>query len=269
MVLGKRPVEIRSPDSFVSHKHLRPSPAQDNKAYKGLRHFSLVVCKKVQSKGTTTYNEVADELVQDAARNNGDYDEKNIRRRVYDALNVLMAMDIITKDRKDISWKGLPVTQTTPDAASLQEEITYLKEQIRRKRDSIKEMIVQQTCFRNLKQRNQEIEDSKEGSEDERKIPLPFIVVNTDSTAVIDCNMSKDLSDVMFNFSMPFAINDDNILLKKLNMYVFARSIMFWPCSHHNFRHGTSLDDLKKWLTPEVLEYCQRNDLLKEVLTET
>ncbi len=25
------------------------------------------------------------------------YDEKNIRRRIYDALNVLMAMDIITK----------------------------------------------------------------------------------------------------------------------------------------------------------------------------
>ena len=36
------------------------------------------------------------------------YDEKNIRRRVYDALNVLMAMDIITKDRKEISWRGLP-----------------------------------------------------------------------------------------------------------------------------------------------------------------
>lgn len=36
------------------------------------------------------------------------YDEKNIRRRVYDALNVLMAMDIITKDKKEISWQGLP-----------------------------------------------------------------------------------------------------------------------------------------------------------------
>lgn len=36
------------------------------------------------------------------------YDEKNIRRRVYDALNVLMAMDIISKDKKEIQWKGLP-----------------------------------------------------------------------------------------------------------------------------------------------------------------
>jgi hypothetical protein len=38
------------------------------------------------------------------------YDEKNIRRRVYDALNVLMAMDIIAKERKEIRWKGLPTS---------------------------------------------------------------------------------------------------------------------------------------------------------------
>ena len=34
--------------------------------------------------------------------------QKNIRRRVYDALNVLMAMDIITKEKKEIRWVGLP-----------------------------------------------------------------------------------------------------------------------------------------------------------------
>ena len=36
------------------------------------------------------------------------YDEKNIRRRVYDALNVLMALEIISKDKKSISWRGFP-----------------------------------------------------------------------------------------------------------------------------------------------------------------
>lgn len=29
---------------------------------------------------------------------------------MYDALNVLMAMDIISKDKKEIQWKGLPRT---------------------------------------------------------------------------------------------------------------------------------------------------------------
>ena len=67
----------------------------------GLRHFSMRVCKKVEEKGHTTHNEVADELVheimQEKLKNGsieGNYDEKNIRRRVYDAINVLMAMDI-------------------------------------------------------------------------------------------------------------------------------------------------------------------------------
>lgn len=39
------------------------------------------------------------------------FDEKNIRRRIYDALNVLMAMDIIIKEKKQIQWKGLPDTK--------------------------------------------------------------------------------------------------------------------------------------------------------------
>ena len=33
------------------------------KTGKGLRHFAMKVCEKVQQKGVTTYNEVADELV--------------------------------------------------------------------------------------------------------------------------------------------------------------------------------------------------------------
>ena len=35
---------------------------------------------------------------------------KNIRRRVYDALNVLMAMNIIEKEKKEIRWVGLPTS---------------------------------------------------------------------------------------------------------------------------------------------------------------
>ena len=91
---------------------------------KGLRHFSTKVCEKVKEKGRTNYNEVslwlkidkkvesievADELVQEyfdslsvpmADTDKQSYDMKNIRRRVYDALNVLMAMNIIEKEKK-------------------------------------------------------------------------------------------------------------------------------------------------------------------------
>ena len=34
-------------------------------SFLGLRHFSMKVCEKVQAKGLTSYNEVADELVSE------------------------------------------------------------------------------------------------------------------------------------------------------------------------------------------------------------
>ena len=61
-------------------------------------HFSSRVCAKVEERGRTTYNEVADDLVTELRSEAGNeplmMDEKNIRRRVYDALNVLMAMEV-------------------------------------------------------------------------------------------------------------------------------------------------------------------------------
>lgn len=63
------------------------------------------------------------------------YDEKNIRRRVYDALNVLMAMDIITKDKKEISWQGLP----TAPASQL--------ERLKQERSRLRARVAQQQAY--------------------------------------------------------------------------------------------------------------------------
>ncbi|KAL2327015.1 hypothetical protein Fmac_020442 [Flemingia macrophylla] len=106
-----------------------------DKSGRGLRQFSMKVCEKVESKGRITYNEVADELVAEFVDpSNGvstpdqqQYDEKNIRRRVYDALNVLIAMDIISKDKKEIQWKGLPRTSLS-DIEELKEACRLLPE---------------------------------------------------------------------------------------------------------------------------------------------
>lgn len=52
-------------------------------------------------------------------------DEKNIRRRVYDALNVLMAMDVISRDKKEIRWNGLP-SSATEELANLKVGVAFL-----------------------------------------------------------------------------------------------------------------------------------------------
>jgi len=211
-----------------------PTPASSasaNKAYKGLRHFSMMVCKKVEEKGRTTYNEVADELVQTVMEDRGTtkFDEKNIRRRVYDALNVLMAMDIIGKEKKEISWKGLPTT-AAQDVELLQREVLYRQQNVARKRANLREQLTQQVCFRNLVQHNVRRKNDKIDTKVDNKIPLPFIVVNTSSDAVIQCNMSRDLTDVMFDFSKPFEINDDNTILKRLGMYATENDLLYCCC---------------------------------------
>ncbi|KAI9478591.1 MAG: E2F/DP family winged-helix DNA-binding domain-containing protein [Benjaminiella poitrasii] len=100
------------------------------RATKGLRHFSKLVCDKVAEKGITTYNEVADELayeIQNSVEEEKfNYDQKNIRRRVYDALNVLTATSIITKDKKVIKWLGMP---------EYEDELLILSSQIKKEQN--------------------------------------------------------------------------------------------------------------------------------------
>ena len=66
---------------------------------------------------------------------------KKIRRRVYDALNVLMAMDIISKDKKDIRWKGLP-SNTHHKLDMLERERQFRHSELDRKWESLCELLV-------------------------------------------------------------------------------------------------------------------------------
>ncbi|XP_076139034.1 transcription factor Dp-2 isoform X1 [Alosa pseudoharengus] len=193
---------------------------------KGLRHFSMKVCEKVQKKGTTSYNEVADELVAEFAHASNNvlppdsqvYDQKNIRRRVYDALNVLMAMNIISKEKKEIRWIGLP-TNSAQECHNLELEKQKRLERIRQKRAQLDELILQQIAFKNLVQRNQAAEaESQSPPPPGAVIQLPFIILNTDVRTVIDCSISSDKCEYLFNFDNTFEIHDDIEVLKRMGM---------------------------------------------------
>uniref|UniRef100_A0A3N7G5C9 E2F/DP family winged-helix DNA-binding domain-containing protein n=1 Tax=Populus trichocarpa TaxID=3694 RepID=A0A3N7G5C9_POPTR len=153
-----------------------------DKSGRGLRQFSMKVCEKVESKGTTTYNEVADELVAEFADPSNSvstpdqqqYDEKNIRRRVYDALNVLMALDIISKDKKEIQWKGLPRTSLS-DIEELKAERLGLRNRIEKKAAYLQELEEQFMGLQNLIQRNEQLYSS--GNAPSGGVSLPFILV--------------------------------------------------------------------------------------------
>lgn len=181
-------------------------------------------------KGTTTYNEVADELVAEfsadpiasrAAYQGGflpsdtePFDQKNIRRRVYDALNVLMAMNIISKEKKEIKWIGLP-TNAAQECQDLETEKEKRLEAIAMKKQQLRDLLLQQIAFKNLVERNK---SSNLTPASNAIINLPFIVVNTDKKTVIDCSISNDKTEYLFNFDNTFEIHDDIEVLKRMGL---------------------------------------------------
>eukprot|EP00026_Physarum_polycephalum_P012815 Phypoly_transcript_13149.p1 GENE.Phypoly_transcript_13149~~Phypoly_transcript_13149.p1 ORF type:complete len:269 (+),score=52.80 Phypoly_transcript_13149:227-1033(+) len=186
---------------------------------KGLRHFSLKVCQKVETKRTTSYNEVADELVGEIQANSEQVvtpvEQKNIRRRVYDVLNVLMAMNIISKDKKEIHWIGLPSESKKPHDEYKKEKQQRL-ERIKKKKENLAELMAQQVSYRNLLARNNKPDYA--ATPMKNRIYLPFIVVNTKSQTVINCEVAHDRTKYFFNFSNPFEIYDDNEVLKRMGL---------------------------------------------------
>ena len=188
------------------------------------------MCEKVKLKGTTTYNEVADELVAEfsadpiasrAAFQGGflpadaePFDQKNIRRRVYDALNVLMAMNIISKEKKEIRWIGLP-TNAAQECQDLETEKEKRLEAIAMKKQQLRDLLLQQIAFKNLVERNKSSDLIPASN---AIINLPFIVVNTDKKTVIDCSISNDKTEYLFNFDNTFEIHDDIEVLKRMGL---------------------------------------------------
>jgi len=197
------------------------------KQSKGLRHFSREVCQKVKEKGITTYSEVADELVaerqsmaDDEPRASGEpHGPKNIRRRVYDALNVLYALKIISKEKKDpkkeIRWIGLP-NNSVQEYSHMEDLRARKLERIRRKTAHLQELILQQIAFKNLVKRNSI--SSTADMESGNCVHLPFIIVNTSKHTNIQCQMAEDKSEYFFDFDKPFEIHDDIEVLKRMGL---------------------------------------------------
>ncbi|CAG8573226.1 1445_t:CDS:2 [Paraglomus brasilianum] len=215
---------------------------------KGLRHFSKQVCDKVELKGVTTYNEVADELADDFAtqmleHGGAKVDQKNIRRRVYDALNVLMAMGIIQKDKKEIRWLGLsgegddgssPSSSVTmreelerqrSELRELERENKRLTREVRSKKHVVRDRFRRRLQLRNLIKRNSERLSWRASDNFKYEKPyltLPFMLVRCSRGTSVDIQKSSDGESILsFSPHEPEIIKDSDIL-SRLGMDKFS-----------------------------------------------
>lgn len=107
---GKEPLRSQDEVSELSKDDCLPRESIFKKRFnKGLKMLSVIVRDIVIDKKTTTYKEVANiilkqtmQLEQLNTNTNFEYtkEEQNIKRRVYDALNVLISAGILTKEGK-------------------------------------------------------------------------------------------------------------------------------------------------------------------------
>uniref|UniRef100_A0A1I8B088 Transcription factor Dp-1 n=1 Tax=Meloidogyne hapla TaxID=6305 RepID=A0A1I8B088_MELHA len=248
--------------TLTPHYYLRQRSTDKTR---GLRHFAHKVCEKVKNKGQTNYNEVADELVTEYFDNSVmpqdpekyQYDVRNIRRRVYDALNVLMAMNIIEKEKKEIRWVGLP-TSSLAECRRLEEELAQRKERIRQKTEQLQELIVQLVAYKSLVQRNRERERINGRPPNSAILYLPYIIVSTERKTMVECAIAPDKSEYWFNFDRPFEIHDDIEVLKRLGLaYGIERGEV--PAEH--------VPHIKACLPPALRDYVDQ--IVEGTLTNT
>lgn len=198
-------------------------------ASKGLRALSLSLATKLHARGKVNCSDCADELALEIS-NEGPplssllaegqramdvpgYD-KNVRRRVYDALNVLVAVGAIVKDGKFIEWKGVEYAHVPP----AQREYETLRARIEEKRAAIKELTDQTLAFKKLSSRNQAAFLSNSPPRLSSRVHCPFAVVRSSANGDISLETTEDQTMMHFTFSQQFDIlTDSEVVLLLMN----------------------------------------------------
>ena len=110
-------------DLNVDEKLLADEYDTNQRFSRGLKVLSIKVRDIVYEQKRTTYKDVAEALIQEAKRdlwfdNNLKLQakqEQNVRRRVYDALNVLIAADVFKKSGKNVYFNNNNLINSMPE----------------------------------------------------------------------------------------------------------------------------------------------------------
>jgi len=220
----------------VAYQHLTPSSGskrrvderereretdqEGRKAIKGLKHFSVRVCEEVKKHGVTSFNQVADTLVamelQEGSQSSKDrpLEEKNIRRRVYDALNVLLALGVVRKANKYLVWQGISESPGDRSSVEIKKEALELQQAVNTKKAKLQELMQIDRLVDQLVAVNRN-RDKAPGAQDRHAIP--FIMAVAQREANISCDVAKEGHEVSVHCTHPMTLEDYRVVLKRLH----------------------------------------------------
>mmetsp|Transcript_1175 Transcript_1175/g.2834 ORF Transcript_1175/g.2834 Transcript_1175/m.2834 type:complete len:219 (-) Transcript_1175:14-670(-) len=167
---------------------------------KKLIFLSRKVLDRLQNCNTTTGNTIAKDIINELPTSLSDVDFKNIQRRVYDALNVLHALDIVSKVRNEIRFQG---GVTYNDLKELSAKIALRREVVTYKKARLSETLLHMNALRQLVLRNMQTKESSQ------RVYFPLILVKLQSGFCI--NLIPETAAVKSDLPAEL-INDTHIL---------------------------------------------------------
>ena len=134
-----------------------------------------------------------------------------------------MAIDVITKDKKEIKWLGLP-NDLASDLGLLEAEKAATEKRIADKKKSLTELMRRLISLKSLINRNKRQEAKASTSHNllespaSERLPLPFILINAPKDCRVHCEMLEDRTQYFFQFDSPFFINEDVEILRLMGL---------------------------------------------------
>ena len=108
---------------------------------RGLKNLTTLVKQLTYKRKRTSFKEVALDLIDELVDARG-YDrvreEKNVRRRVYDAINVLIAAGVLQRDGKDVSWNEHYISE---EPQQREAEVLKKRAAVSRKRKALQDTL--------------------------------------------------------------------------------------------------------------------------------
>jgi hypothetical protein len=187
----------------------------------------------MKRKGQTTYKEISDEIVAEI-KGKGIKDEKNIRRRIYDALNVMKSINLFQKDKgtKKIMWNYsegknyvIPIDNNYIKKNSDREYIekmNMINNEISIKQKALKVLSEELSSLKSTIERNKQINMNVD---ENTKIYFPFLIIefprfenyeNEDEENKVKVSMNESRTKAHFGFNSANKLYGDLDALTKI-----------------------------------------------------
>ena len=195
----------------------------------GLKEISKRVMDIIKQSGQTTYRAISDQIVNEINEKSLK-DEKNIRRRIYDSLNVMKSMKLFHRDKssKTIMWNydqefdPLNEIENKNEGDEKNNEykidswnIVELKKEIKEKKEKVNLLTKDLHGLKNVLERNKR-ED--ENIPENNKLFFPFIVIefSSDKTPKINVALNENQTKAHFGFDEAEAMYGDLDAVSKI-----------------------------------------------------